>query len=89
MKKILLVSGCSFTNANYKSVQHPEREFLWNKWPKILAEKLNMDCINLAQSGTGNEFKKSCRITQRIGKMEEGFIIKYINIFLTIIIRAV
>jgi len=64
MKKILLVSGCSFTTANYKSIQHPEREFLWNKWPKILAEKLNMDCINLAQSGTGNEFICSSIIDQ-------------------------
>jgi hypothetical protein len=73
MKKILLVSGCSFTTANYKSAQHPEREFLWNKWPKILAEKLNMDCINLAQSGTGNEFIYSS-IIDKIESMDKSSI---------------
>ena len=57
MKKILLVSGCSFTTRKYKSLQHPEKDFAsYDKWPEMLAEKLNMQCVNLAKSGAGNEF---------------------------------
>jgi hypothetical protein len=56
MKKILLVSGCSFTTDDFNSVFHPEEDMSWDKWPKILAKMLNMDYVNLAKSGAGNEF---------------------------------
>lgn len=57
MRKILLVSGCSYTQHNFISVMHPELDCsAWPKWPELLAEKLNMDCVNLAMSGAGNEF---------------------------------
>ena len=57
MKKILLVSGCSYTHHNYISVTHPDLDCsAWPKWPELLAEKLNMDCVNLAMSGAGNEY---------------------------------
>lgn len=57
MKKILLVSGCSFTTCNYQSYYHPVRDFTsYHKWPELLAEKLNMRCVNLGRSGAGNEY---------------------------------
>jgi len=56
MKKILLVSGCSNTDKNFYSELHPEMDCSWPKWPELLAEKLNMDCVNLAKSGAGNEY---------------------------------
>ena len=56
MKKILLVSGCSFTTDNYESHHHPEEDFRFDKWPKVLAKMLDMDYINLAKSGAGNEY---------------------------------
>ena len=57
MKKILLVSGCSFTTREYESHHHPEKDFAsYDKWPEMLAEKLNMQCVNLGQSGAGNEY---------------------------------
>jgi len=56
MKKILLVSGCSNTDKNFYSEIHPEMDCSWPKWPELLAEKLNMDCVNLAKSGAGNEY---------------------------------
>lgn len=56
MRKILLVSGCSFTTDNYVSWSHPELNCGWPKWPELLAEKLDMDVVNLGQSGQGNEF---------------------------------
>ena len=56
MKKILLVSGCSFTDPNYVSTMHPTMDCSWPKWPELLAKKLDMDCINVAHTGAGNEY---------------------------------
>lgn len=56
MKKILLVSGCSFTDSNWISEIHPEIDTSWPKWPELLAEKLDMRLINVAKSGAGNEY---------------------------------
>ena len=56
MKKILLVSGCSNTEKDFYSEIHPELDTSWLKWPELLAEKLNMDCVNLGKSGSGNEY---------------------------------
>ena len=55
-RKILLVSGCSFTTRFWTSVHHPKLETTWAKWPELLGEKLNMDVINLGNSGAGNEY---------------------------------
>ena len=56
MKKILLVSGCSYTDPNFYSIMHTDMDCNWPMWPELLAEKLNMDCVNLAMSGAGNEY---------------------------------
>lgn len=56
MKKILLVSGCSNTEKDFYSEIHPDLDCSWPKWPEILAKKLDMDCVNLAKSGMGNEY---------------------------------
>lgn len=49
-RKKLIVSGCSYTD-NWWTREHGVRV-----WPEILAEKLDMDCINLGQCGRGNEY---------------------------------
>ena len=56
MKKILLVSGCSYTDKDYQSIYHQEIDCSWPKWPELLAEKLNMECINLGKGGSGQEY---------------------------------
>jgi len=56
MKKILLVSGCSNTEKNFFSDVHPKMKCDWPKWPDILAKKLDMEVVNLAKSGMGNEY---------------------------------
>ena len=56
MRKILLASGCSFTDENFLSDFHPDMDTDWPMWPELLAKKLDMDCINLGQSGAGNEY---------------------------------
>jgi len=55
MKK-LIVSGCSWCDASFWSVHHPDLICDWPKWPEILAEKLGMESINLAHSGAGSEY---------------------------------
>ena len=64
MQKILLTSGCSWTDPNYMSIEHPTLDCSWPKWPEILAEKLDMKCINLGKSGAGNEYIYSSILDQ-------------------------
>ena len=56
MKKILLVAGCSYSNEKFNSVHHPDLDVSWPKWPQLLAEKLDMELINLSESGAGQEY---------------------------------
>ena len=56
MKKILLVSGCSNTEKDFYSDWHPDLDTSWPKWPEILAKKLDMEPVNFAKSGMGNEY---------------------------------
>ena len=55
MKK-LVVSGCSWGDPYFISMQHPSMDTTWLKWPEILAEKMNMEPVNLCKSGMGNEY---------------------------------
>ena len=55
-RKVLIASGCSFTNENFTSDFHPDMDCSWPMWPELLAEKLDMDFINLGHSGAGNEY---------------------------------
>ena len=56
MNKILLVAGCSYSNEKFSSVHHPDLDVSWPKWPQLLAEKLDMQLINLSESGAGQEY---------------------------------
>lgn len=53
-KKILLASGCSYTDPNYKS-NDPNVDPSWPKWPEILANHLGLECINYGKSGQGSD----------------------------------
>tara|TARA_B100000902_G_C26955579_1_gene737989 strand:- start:32 stop:718 length:687 start_codon:yes stop_codon:yes gene_type:complete len=74
MKKILLASGCSFTTDKYDSAHHPNLVANWPKWPEILADKLGMDCINIGQSGAGQEYIYTS-IVNNINKENIGLVI--------------
>jgi len=56
MKKILLVAGCSYSKERWTSIHHPELDVSWPKWPQIIAKKLDMELINLSESGAGQEY---------------------------------
>lgn len=78
MKKILLVSGCSFTDKNaVYSTSHPEMDCTWPKWPELLANKLNMECINLGFVGSGVEYIHNSLIERilRLNKDRIGLVV--------------
>ena len=77
MRKKLIVSGCSFTTKDYKSTTYPEMNCDWSKWPELLAEKLDMDCVNLAFSGAGNHFifQTLCEAIIRTPRDEIGMVV--------------
>ena len=49
-KKKLLVSGCSYSAHWYTT------KFGFPVWPEVLGKMLDMEVINLAQCGRGNEY---------------------------------
>ena len=53
-RKKLIAIGCSYTDDwNNRSRIPPEKRF--PSWPHLLAETLDMQCINLGRSGAGND----------------------------------
>lgn len=54
-KKYLVASGCSWTDHYFTSDYHRDLDTSWDKWPTILARKLDMEVINLGCGGSGNE----------------------------------
>jgi len=56
MSKKLIVSGCSWGDPIFLSSSHPTMDTSWPKWPEILAEKMNLEPVNLCMSGMGQEY---------------------------------
>ena len=54
-KKILLTSGCSYTDGKYKSCD-PNVEADWPMWPEIMANELGLQCVNKGRSGQGADY---------------------------------
>jgi len=58
-KKFLIVSGCSWTDPNQLSEDiNVSNDIVrnYNRWPNILADKLNMTLINYGKKASGNEY---------------------------------
>ena len=65
MVKKLLAVGCSYTEDDYP----------FPVWPKLLAEKFNMKCINLGQSGSGNEYIYSRTLDTLVTEKNLGLVV--------------
>ena len=65
MVKKLLAVGCSYTADAYP----------FPVWPKLLAEKFNMKCINLGQCGSGNEAIYSKTLDTLVTEKNLGLIV--------------
>ena len=77
MKKYLITSGCSWGDPNFISLEHPDMDCDWPKWPELLADKLDMQVINLCKSGQGQEYIYSSLIEKvlEIPKEEIGLVV--------------
>ena len=53
--KTLLAVGCSFTDENFISKLHPEKDCSWPKWPEVLGKKLGYEVVNLGRRGNSND----------------------------------
>jgi len=54
-RKKLIAIGCSFTEHNLRSDSSPDIDHDFPRWPQHLADKLDMECVNLGQCGSGNK----------------------------------
>ena len=54
-KKILLAGGCSLTEHTLVSWFAPHLSTDFPRWPEVLAEKLDMECVNLGRAGCTNQ----------------------------------
>ena len=58
-KKYLIVSGCSWADPNqYSEDPKVSNDIVknYNRWPNILAKKLNLELINFGKYASGNEY---------------------------------
>ena len=46
----LIAIGCSYTE-EYEDSMHTETKLDFSRWPKLLADKLDMECVNLGKCG--------------------------------------
>ena len=65
MVKKLLAVGCSYTADCWS----------FPAWPKLLAEKFNMECINLGQSGAGNGYIYSRTLDTLVTEKNLGLVV--------------
>ena len=70
MKK-LIVSGCSYVDNYARTIGLDE----WPIWPELLADRLDMELINLGKSGQGNEYIYSTLIDTVIKEKNIGLVI--------------
>lgn len=54
-RKKLIAIGCSFTEHYLNSDQSPNLNFDFPRWPEHLSNMLDMECVNLGSSGSGND----------------------------------
>ena len=55
-KKKLIAIGCSYTEHYLSSIMTPDFDYNFPRWPQHLADKLDMECVNLGQCGSGNKY---------------------------------
>jgi len=54
-RKKLIAIGCSFTEHLLTSDMSPDIDHDFPRWPQHLADMLDMECVNLGKSGSGND----------------------------------
>jgi len=55
-RKKLIAIGCSYTEHYLNNPMSPDFDHNFPRWPQHLADKLDMECVNLGQCGLGNKY---------------------------------
>jgi len=55
-KNKLIAIGCSYTEHYFLSIHAMGVDHSFARWSQHLADKLDMECVNLGRSGMGNEY---------------------------------
>ena len=70
----LIAIGCSYTE-HYKDSMHTDVKLDFPRWPELLADKLDMECVNLGKSGMGHEYMISQLLETLMRVNEIGLVV--------------
>ena len=73
-KSKLIAIGCSYTE-HYEDSIHTKTKHNFPRWPKLLSDKLDMECVNLGKSGMGHEYMISQLLETLMRVNEIGLVV--------------
>jgi hypothetical protein len=74
-RKKLIAIGCSFTEHYLNNPMSPDFDHNFPRWPQHLADKLDMECVNLGQCGVGNKYILSNLIDTVLTEKNIGLVV--------------
>ena len=74
-RKKLIAIGCSFTEHYLNNPMSPDFDHNFPRWPQHLADKLDMECVNLGAAGQGNEYILSKLIDTVLTEKNIGLVV--------------
>lgn len=74
-RKKLIAIGCSYTEHYTTSSISPNVDHNFPRWPQVLADKLNMECINLGKCGIGNDYILATLIDTLLTEKNIGLVV--------------
>jgi len=74
VKSKLLAIGCSYTE-HYEDSMHTDVKLDFPRWPELLADKLDMECVNLGSSGMGQEYMVAKLLDILISEKNIGLVV--------------
>ena len=74
-RKKLIAIGCSFTEHYLNNPMSPDFDHNFPRWPQHLADKLDMECVNLGRCGAGNQQISSKFIDTVLSEKNIGLVV--------------
>jgi hypothetical protein len=74
-RKKLIAIGCSFTEHYLNNPMSPDFDHNFPRWPQHLADKLDMECVNLGRCGAGNQQISSKLIDTVLSEKNIGLVV--------------
>ena len=74
-KTKLITIGCSYTEQYFHSIYTETKHLNFPRWSKLLADKLDMECVNLGRSGVGQEYMVAKLLDTLISEKNIGLVV--------------